>query len=122
MAAKKRKKRTSKKKEAEAKKASGFWPGVGAVGLIIAGIILPFGLFISNPVPHGMWDGSWSALGAATIIAPIALIYLGAMKFLSEDHKIPTAKMVGVICLLVFLASWFHVTFLHTAADGVSLA
>ena len=77
-------------------------------GLIIFGIVLFFGAFISAPMPHDVWHGVWWALGAATWIAPFALIYLGSLKFINEDQRIPLPNMIGTIGLLVFLASWLH--------------
>ena len=92
------KKRKSKKsKNPEEIKSSGFWRGVGAVALIIAGIVLFFGSFINAPIPRGFWDGAWDLLGVAAIVAPFLLIYLGTLKFLSEDGQIPLAKMAGSI-------------------------
>ena len=112
------KKRKNKSRKNEAEKSSSFWRGVGALALIIIGIILPFGIFISNPVPAGLWDGAWWALGIAAIILPFSLIYLGALKFLSQDQQIPLSKMVGVAGLLVFFAGWLHSAFLRTSDIG----
>ncbi|HSX18384.1 MAG TPA: DNA translocase FtsK 4TM domain-containing protein [Candidatus Saccharimonadales bacterium] len=109
--AKRRKKKNSKK--TEELKSSGFWRGLGAVFLIVAGIVLGFGSFIHAPIPHGFWNGAWDLFGVATIVAPFALVYLGALKFLSEDQQIPLPKMAGTIGLLVFLASWAHTAFIH---------
>src|ERR1051326_7167561 len=114
--AKRRKRKNSKKKTAELK-SSGFWRGLGAVGLIVAGIVLGFGSFINAPIPHDFWNGAWDLFGIATIVAPFALVYLGALKFLSEDQQIPLPKMVGTIGLLVFLASWLHTAFIHHDGD-----
>src|SRR3989344_3669391 len=102
--AKKRKSKNSKKTDEI--KSSGFWRGVGAVALIIAGIVLFFGSFINAPIPRGFWDGTWEFLGITTIITAFLLIYLGALKVLSEDGQIPLAKMAGSIGLVVFLASF----------------
>jgi DNA segregation ATPase FtsK/SpoIIIE, S-DNA-T family len=120
MAAKKRKKTTAKKgkKDDELKASPNFWRGLGAVVLIIGGIVLLFGAFINAPIPHDLWHGFWWALGAATIIAPFALIYLGLSKFITEDQQIPLAKMAGVIGLLVFSAAWLHTAFMTTAANA----
>ncbi len=108
------------KKKEEPKKNNNFWRGFAAVVLIIIGIVLIFGAFINAPVPKDMWNGSWWAIGAASVIAPIALIYLGGLKFLSEDQRIPFHKILGVTALLVFAASWLHSAFLHTdAATGL---
>lgn len=116
-----KKRKSNRRRKEEAKDPSGFWPGVGAISLIIAGIVLGFGAIISAPIPRGMWDGVWWALGAATIITPLALVYLGSLKFLSEDQQVPLAKMVGVISLLTFLASWLHTAFLRTDPATASL-
>jgi len=119
--AKKRKKfkKTTKKGQDNSQNSPDFAKAVGAVGLIIAGIILAFGAFISAPIPHDFWHGAWWALGVATYAAPLVLIYIGALKFLTEDHEIPLPKMAGVIALMVFLASWLHTAFLHH--DGPSV-
>lgn len=106
--AKKRKAKNSKK--ADEIKSSGFWRGVGAVFMIIAGIVLGFGSFINAPIPREFWDGTWDLLGIATIVASFLLVYLGGLKFLSEDGQIPLAKMAGSIGLVVFLASLLHTT------------
>jgi len=110
----------SKTKKEEPKKTSNFWRGFAAVALIIIGIVLLFGAFINAPVPHNLWNGVWWALGAATITVPIVLIYLGGLKFLTEDQRIPFQKIIGSVAMLVFFASWLYVTFLHTdAASGL---
>lgn len=120
--AKKRKtaRKNGRQSRPAAKAPSSFWRGLGAVSLIIAGIVLAFGAVISAPIPKGLWDGVWWALGAATLVAPFALVYLGLLKFLSEDQRIPLPKMVGVVSLLVFLASWLHTMFLRQDAFGVA--
>lgn len=110
---------TKNKKKAEKAKSNGaFWRSIAAVALIIFGLILLFGSFISAPLPHSIWHGFWWALGAATWVAPFALIYLGALKFINEEQRIPLPNMIGTIGLLVFLASWFHTAFLHTDSLG----
>lgn len=97
---------------------SGFWRGVGAVILIVGGIVLGFGAFVGAPIPHDFWQGAWWAFGIAAIVAPFALIYLGALKFLSEDQRVPLPKMVGTLGLMVFLASWLHSAFIHHPPSG----
>jgi hypothetical protein len=67
----KKKKRSPAKKKEEPKKNTGFWRGVWAIALIIAGVVLAFGAFIDAPVPKGFWDGVWTALGVSTIIVPL---------------------------------------------------
>jgi S-DNA-T family DNA segregation ATPase FtsK/SpoIIIE len=114
----KKKKRTAAKKKAEPKKNTGFWHSVYAVTLIIAGVVLAFGAFISAPVPHGFWNGVWWALGASAVITPLILMYLGILKFVSDDHRIPFPNLFGSVALLVFLASFMHTSFAQAAADG----
>ncbi len=114
----KKKKRIANKKKTDPKTNKGFWHGVYAVALIIAGVVLAFGAFISAPIPHGFWHGAWLAFGAAAVIAPFALMYLGSLKFLSEDHRIPLPNMAGMLGLLVFFASFCYTTFVQVAADG----
>src|SRR5581483_11923281 len=109
--AKRKKKRNPKKNDEQ--KTSGFWRGVGAVSLIIAGIVLAFGSFISAPIPQGFWNSVWDLFGIATIIVPFTLIYLGALKFITEDQQIPLSKMAGSIGLVVFLSCWLHTAFMH---------
>jgi len=119
--AKKRKPGRPPKKDVKepAKNYANFWRAAAAVLLIILGIILAFGAIISAPLPHNVWNGVWWAFGAATILVPFALIYLGTLKFVGEEQRIPLVKLVGTICLLVFCAGWLHSMFLHTdAATG----
>src|SRR5579864_5279290 len=91
-----------KKKDEKSKNNSTFWRSLYAVALIIFGVILLFGAFISAPIPHSVWHGFWWALGTATIVAPLAFIYLGSLKFINEERRIPFPNMVGTIGLLVF--------------------
>lgn len=107
----------SGQKKKEQQKNSGFWRGVGAVALIIAAIVLAFGAFVHAPIPHDFWHGAWWAFGIAAVMAPPALLYLGSLKFLSEDQRIPLPNMIGTIALLVFLSSWMHTAFIHHDAN-----
>lgn len=105
-------------KQKDKEKNSGFWRGVAAVVLIVAAIVLAFGAFIKAPIPHDFWHATWWAIGVASIITPVVLLYLGSLKFLSEDQRIPLPNMAGTVALLVFLAGWLHVTFIHHPAHS----
>ncbi len=107
-----------KKAIKKSKSNSGFWRAVSAVFLIIFGVVLLFGAFITAPIPHSIWNGFWWALGGATIVAPVALVYLGLLKFINEEQRIPLPNMVGTLGLLTFLASWLHVAFLPNGHGG----
>src|SRR5258708_6243693 len=111
------KKNTRSLKKQKRESSANFWRSVGAVLLIVGGIVLAFGAFASAPIPHDFWHGAWWAFGGAAVVAPFALIYLGALKFLSEDQRVPLPKMVGTLGLLVFLASWLHSAFIHHDLD-----
>jgi hypothetical protein len=115
----KKKKRAAAKKKEEPKKNSGFWRLVSAITVIISGVVLAFGAFIDAPVPKGFWDGTWAALGIATVLAPICLVYLGGLKLFSDEHKIPFPNFVGAVALLVFFASFAHTTFATIDASGI---
>ncbi|MBI2589266.1 DNA translocase FtsK [Candidatus Saccharibacteria bacterium] len=107
-----RKRKYTKRKKAEDKqKTSNFWRGVGGVLLIVGGVVLGFGAFINAPIPQDFWHGAWWAFGVGAVIAPLALIYLGSLKFLTEDQQIPLPKMLSVLGLLTFFAAWMHVAF-----------
>src|SRR5438067_264803 len=114
----KKKKRVSAKKKVEPKKNSGFWRVVASITLIIAGVILAFGAFIEAPIPKGFWNGTWWALGIATVFVPVLLIYLGGLKLFSDEHKIPFPNVVGAVALLVFFASFAHTTFATSSVAG----
>ncbi|MBX4197122.1 DNA translocase FtsK [Candidatus Saccharibacteria bacterium] len=107
-----------KKAVKKEKSNSGFWRAIAAVFLIIFGVVLLFGAFISAPLPHNIWHGFWWALGGATLVAPVALIYLGALKFINEEQRIPLPNMIGTLGLLAFLASWLHTAFMPVGHGG----
>lgn len=107
-----------KKKGAEPKKNNAFWRSIAAIGLIILGVVLFFGAFINAPIPHDLWHGFWWALGSATVIAPLVLVYLGGLKFVNEDQRIPFPNIVGTLGLLTFFASFLHVAFMPSGHGG----
>lgn len=118
MAKKAKRGRPPGKKAEKTKNSAGFGRAVAAVFLIIFGVVLLFGAFISAPIPHSVWHGFWWALGVATLVAPIAFIYLGALKFINEEQRIPASNLIGTVGLLVFLASWTHTAFLPAGHGG----
>jgi len=93
-----------------------FWRSLYAVILIIAGIVLAFGAVIKAPIPHDFWHGAWWAFGSTTYFLPFALFYLGSLKFVSEDRRIPISKLAGAIGFMVFLSAWLHTAFIHHPA------
>lgn len=116
-----KKRKYTKKKSEKEKQNTSFWRSVEAVAFIIAGIVLGFGAFIQAPLPHNFWNAIWWTVGAAAVVFPFALLYLGSLKFISEDHRIPLPKMISVTALLIFLSSWLHTAFLHYDDSGLNL-
>lgn len=108
-----------KKVIAKHKDRTNFWRSLYAIGLIIAGLVLAFGAIVKAPIPHDFWHGTWWLFGIATIFVPFGLFYLGSLKFISDDRRIPLPKMFGVVGLIVFLSAWLHTSFMHHPAAGV---
>jgi DNA segregation ATPase FtsK/SpoIIIE, S-DNA-T family len=116
----KKKKRSSKKRVAEAPvEQSPFWPLTGAVLLLVAALFALLGGFgTGGPLPTGMFNGMYSALGWAAYLAPVALVYWGVYKFTSDDHRIPRAKLLSIIGVLAFGASLSFTMFASQSPDG----
>jgi DNA segregation ATPase FtsK/SpoIIIE, S-DNA-T family len=107
----KKKKQTRKKKEEQVER-SPFWPLTGAVLMIILALFILLGGFeTGGPLPTGLFDGAFWALGMTAYLTPVALIYYGVHKFMSEDYQIPLGKFMSMLALLVFTAAWLHVGF-----------
>ncbi|HSW37583.1 MAG TPA: DNA translocase FtsK 4TM domain-containing protein [Candidatus Saccharimonadales bacterium] len=108
-----------KKKQTKAKKAvkvsvepSPFWALTAAVTLILLAVFLLLGGFgTGGSLPVGLFHGAYWALGWAAYLTPVALIYWGVYKFTAEDRRIPLGKLISMLCVLLFSASWLHVAF-----------
>ena len=104
----------------ESKERSVFWPLTGAIILIVASIFLTLGGFdTGGALPVNMFHGAYWTLGLAGYLTPIALIYMGVLKFKSEDKKVPLGIFVSMILALVFSAGWLHTMF--ASKDGETL-
>jgi S-DNA-T family DNA segregation ATPase FtsK/SpoIIIE len=109
-----KKKKSTKKKSApiEDIEPSPFWALSGAIILIVLGLFLLLGGFgTGGALPVGMFHGAYWAFGWAAYLTPMALVYWGVIKFRAEDHRIPFAKVLGMLAVLTFVASWLHVMF-----------
>ena len=110
----KKKKQTRKKSQPESPK-NYFWPLTGAIIMIIAALFMLLGGFnTGGPLPKGLFNAGYWLLGWGAYLAPIALVYFGVAKFMSEDHQIPLPKLVSMGSGLLFTASWLHVVFAKT--------
>ena len=113
----KKKKRKSRAKEV--KEPNMFWRQAGSVFLFIIAIFLLLGGFgVGGPLPVGMFDGVYWALGFTAYITPISLIYFGFIKLQNEDNEIPLHNTVSMTLLLLTLSGWLHVAWVDKAADG----
>lgn len=110
--AKSRKSASRKSVEPVAKERSAFWPLTGGILLVLLAVFLLLGGFGSGgPLPVGMFEGVYSALGYAAYLSPLALIYLGVLKFKSEDHIIPLSKLLAILTFILASAALAHVLF-----------
>ncbi len=116
MAKKSKKKKSSKAapKQVQAKAPSMFWRGAGAVFLIILAIFLVFGAVTSAPLPKGAWDAAWWVFGIGAILVPPALLYFGLIKFITEEHKVPFAKLLTIMGGLVVFSAIAEALFATT--------
>lgn len=115
----KKKKRTVKKKTQSRGRAaavvaerSPFWALSGAVVLMLAAIFLFIGGFgAGGTLPVGLFHAAYWLLGWAAYLTPVALIYWGAYKFMTEDRRVPLDKLVGMFCVLLFAGGLGQVLF-----------
>ena len=108
------KKKTNKKKKVAPQpvERSPLWAMAGAVVLMLLAFLLLLGGFgTGGKAPVDLFKGAYWGLGWAAYLAPVALVYWGAYKFISEDRRIPLAKLTSMTAVLVFASSWFDTAF-----------
>jgi len=112
MAKKKKSSRGRKHQEEEIVERSPFWPLAGAVLLFVVALFVLLGGFgTGGPLPKGMFKGAYWTLGWAAYLLPLAFVYWGAYKFKNEDHRIQFSKLLAMLGILVFTASWLFSAF-----------
>lgn len=111
------KKKKSKAKKANPKKAqeattSTFWPLAGAILLMVLALFLVLGGFgAGGALPVGLFRGAYWAVGwIAYMVAP-ALLFFGALKFRSDNYKIPLDRLASMSGFIILLAAAFHTMF-----------
>jgi S-DNA-T family DNA segregation ATPase FtsK/SpoIIIE len=118
MAAKKKQTAKSRKAAAEIEEHSVFWPLAGAILLFVLALFLLLGGFgTGGPLPTGMFHAGYWAVGFAAYFLPVLLIYWGVYKFTSEDKKLPISKLLGMVALTAFFASWLFTAFATKTND-----
>ncbi len=107
------------KKKQEEKPENNFWPLAGAIIMVLLALFLLLGGFgAGGPLPEGLFDGVYWALGFAAYLSVPTLIFLGLQKFTSEDKQIPLQKMAGSLAFLAFTSSWLFTAFATLQPDG----
>jgi S-DNA-T family DNA segregation ATPase FtsK/SpoIIIE len=115
----KKKKTSRKRKEEEIVERSPFWPLAGAVLLFVVALFVLLGGFgTGGALPTGLFKGAYWAFGWAAYLLPFALIYWGVYKFKNEDHRIPLGKLLAVLGILLFSASWLFSAFASKELGG----
>ena len=107
-----KKKKHTKKHKGEETERSPFWAISGGILLCVLALFLLLGGFgTGGPLPIGMFKGAYAALGWAAYLLPVAFVYWGIYKFMAEDGRIPLGKLLSMVGVLVFSASWFFTAF-----------
>ncbi len=115
----KRKTKSKKKKDQKDEEPSLFWPQAGAIIMVLfAGFLLLGGFAAGGPLPEGLFGSAFWAFGWAAYLTPIALLFLGVWKFVSEDKQIPLEKLASMIALLVFASAWLFTAFASVDSYG----
>src|SRR5688572_13362689 len=109
----KKKKQTRKRKvQEQPREKSAFWALSGAILMVVIALFVLLGGFgTGGPLPVGMFSVCHNLFGIGAYLVPVALIFFAVHKFRSEDHQIPLGKLLSMLALLVFSASWLHVAF-----------
>lgn len=118
MAKKKKRKSTRNKKPAPAERSPFVRQAAAILLFVLAIFVLLGGFGGGGPLPKGLFDGFSWALGLVAYLSPIALVYWGIYKLTSEDHRIPPAKLTGILAMLAFWASWLFTMFATRQPDG----
>ena len=113
MSSKKKSKAKSKKQiEPVETEPSVFWPLTGGILLCLLALFMLLGGFgTGGSLPINLFKGTFSALGWAAYLTPVALAYWGVYKFTSADRRIPLGKLMSMFFVLLFTAAWLNVTF-----------
>ncbi len=106
----KKKKQSKNKKKNQYVEGSSFWPLAGAVVLMIIALFILLGGFGNGgPLPDALFHGTYWTLGWAAYYLPITLIYCGVVKFMTDNNKVPLAKLVSIIISVISLSAWFFI-------------
>jgi S-DNA-T family DNA segregation ATPase FtsK/SpoIIIE len=119
-----KKKKTKKKVEAApaVSEQSPFLAYTISVLLILFGLFALLGGFgTGGKLPVGLFHAGYWTFGWAAYLVPVALVYWGIVKFVSEDNRVPIGKIFGMIAALIFASSWFYTAFVTETIAGAWL-
>lgn len=86
--------------------------------LVMSMFLLLGGFGTGGDLPESLFNGAYWALGRGAYLTPVALVYFGVHKFLSEDYQIPLDKFASMLALLLSASAWLHVGF--ASRDSIS--
>lgn len=121
--AKKKKKssRSSKKAQAVAPAPSPLWGYTFAVLFILLGVFMVLGgLNTGGSLPKGLFGAAHWLFGWAAWLVPVSLVYWGAYKFISEDHKLPKSRVINMYIFLAMASACFYAVFAQRKFAGSS--
>lgn len=123
--AKRKKKKTkakNKKQEQNSNAPEGFWQQAVAfvLGAVIAPLLLLAMFGFGGSLPVGLFDAAQWSIGQAAYLAPFVLIFISAIKFRAEDHKLPRSSFWGVVLFLMSLTGLLHLMIDREAAAEIA--
>ena len=93
----KHKRKAKKKLPTEPTERSPFWAFAIATLLCLVALFLVLGGFgTGGPLPVGLFGGAYSVFGWGAWLVPVALVYWGVAKAVSEDHRLSFGKFAGI--------------------------
>lgn len=110
----KKKKGTKKPVKKPATKAidNGFWQLSFAIILLVFAFFLLLGGFgTGGALPVGLFSQVYHAFGWVAYLTPLALVFFGIHKFISEDRRIPLIKLASMLGFLIALSVALHTLF-----------
>lgn len=108
----KKKKRTTKKKQAPVAPQhvlpEGFWAQVGALFLIVLSLMIILGWFgLGGPILDWLYAAAITTIGYAVYVVPVLFIYVAVEVFRAEDNRLPFAMKFATALSLVWFAGMF---------------
>ena len=115
-----KRKQTRKKAPApEPREISPFWLLTGAVLLFVVALFVLLGGFgTGGPLPKALFTGGYAVFGWAAYLLPVILVYWGVYKFSAENHRMPMARLLSTLSIMIFTASWLFTMSAQKQPDG----